>query len=301
MSTVDALPKPVMSPPQSQWQIAWRHLRRNPLALFGLYVLLSLVMIALAAPILTSIDPTDMDYESILAAPSHQHIFGTDDLGRDIFSRVLWGGRESLRVGLLAVAIAVIGGTIVGMISGYFGGKADMLMQRAQEIITAIPSILLILSILAVFGVGLNTALVALGIVSIPWFSRIARGATLAIKSMEYISAAQALGANHVRILVLHVRILVLHVLPNIAAPLISAATLALGYAIMAAAGLSYIGLGAQPPSPEWGAMLNAGSGYLRDAWWMSIFPGLFLFFTVLSINLLGDGLVVALDPKLRQ
>lgn len=294
MSTVDALPKSVMSPPQSQWQIAWRHLRRNPLALFGLYVLLSLVMIALAAPILTPIDPTDMDYESILAAPSPRHIFGTDDLGRDIFSRVLWGGRESLRVGLLAVAIAVIGGTIVGMISGYFGGNADMLIQRVQEIITAIPSILLILSILAVFGVGLNTALVALGIVSIPWFSRIARGATLAIKSMEYISAAQALGANHVRILVLHV-------LPNIAAPLISAATLALGYAIMAAAGLSYIGLGAQPPSPEWGAMLNAGSGYLRDAWWMSIFPGLFLFFTVLSINLLGDGLVVALDPKLRQ
>jgi peptide/nickel transport system permease protein len=294
MSAVNALPKPVMSPPQSQWQIAWRHLRRNPLALFGLYVLLSLVMIALAAPILTPIDPTEMDYENILSAPSRQHIFGTDDLGRDIFSRVLWGGRESLRVGLLAVAIAVIGGTIVGMISGYFGGKADMLIQRAQEIITAIPSILLILSILAVFGVGLNTALVALGIVSIPWFSRIARGATLAVKSMEYISAAQALGANHTRILVLHV-------LPNIAAPLISAATLALGYAIMAAAGLSYIGLGAQPPSPEWGAMLNAGSGYLRDAWWMSIFPGLFLFFTVLSINLLGDGLVVALDPKLRQ
>ncbi len=294
MSAVNALPKPVMSPPQSQWQIAWRHLRRNPLALFGLYVLLSLVMIALAAPILTPIDPTEMDYENILSAPSRQHIFGTDDLGRDIFSRVLWGGRESLRVGLLAVAIAVIGGTIVGMISGYFGGKADMLIQRAQEIITAIPSILLILSILAVFGVGLNTALVALGIVSIPWFSRIARGATLAVKSMEYISAAQALGANHTRILVLHV-------LPNIAAPLISAATLALGYAIMAAAGLSYIGLGAQPPSPEWGAMLNAGSGYLRDASWMSIFPGLFLFFTVLSINLLGDGLVVALDPKLRQ
>jgi peptide/nickel transport system permease protein len=294
MSAVNALPKPVMSPPQSQWQIAWRHLRRNPLALFGLYGLLSLVIIALAAPILTSIDPTEMDYENILSAPSRQHIFGTDDLGRDIFSRVLWGGRESLRVGLLAVAIAVIGGTIVGMISGYFGGKADMLIQRAQEIITAIPSILLVLSILAVFGVGLNTALVALGIVSIPWFSRIARGATLAVKSMEYISAAQALGANHTRILVLHV-------LPNIAAPLISAATLALGYAIMAAAGLSYIGLGAQPPSPEWGAMLNAGSGYLRDAWWMSIFPGLFLFFTVLSINLLGDGLVIALDPKLRQ
>lgn len=281
-------------PPQSQWQIAWRYLRRNPLALFGLYGLLALILVALAAPILTLIDPNEMDYESVLSAPSGAHIFGTDDLGRDIFSRVLWGGRESLRVGLLAVAIAVVGGTIVGMISGYFGGNVDMLIQRGQEIITAIPSILLILSVLAIFGVGLNTALVALGIVSIPWFSRIARGATMSVKSTEFVSAAQALGSSPVRILFLHI-------LPNIAAPLISAATLALGYATMAAAGLSYIGLGAQPPSPEWGAMLNAGSGYLRDAWWMSIFPGAFLFMTVLCINLLGDGLVIALDPKLRQ
>jgi peptide/nickel transport system permease protein len=278
---------------ESLWQSAWRSLRRNPVAMFGLIGLVLLILGIIAAPLITSAKPTDMDFQHILEPPSAAHIFGTDDLGRDTFSRVLWGGRESLRVSFLAVLVAAAGGIVVGLISGYYGGWVDSVIMRIVDVLLAFPAILLILSIVTVFGPSLGTVLIALGISSIPGMSRFVRGLVLAAKNLEYITAAEVLGASKGYIMFSQI-------LPNIMAPLIIYSTLGLGSAIMITAGLSYIGLGAQPPSPEWGALLNYGRTYLREAWWMSVFPGLAIFWAILCINLLGDGLRDALDPKMR-
>jgi peptide/nickel transport system permease protein len=278
---------------ESQWRIAWRMLRRNPVAMVGLVGLVLLLLTILLAPVLAPYDPAQMDYNHLLEAPNHEHLWGTDDLGRDILSRVLWGGRESLRVAMMGIAIAGLGAVVVGLISGYYGGVVDNLIQRVVEVFMAFPTILLLISIVAVLGPSLSTVLVALGISSIPGASRLVRGTVLAAKNCEYVMAARVTGATNRRIMVRHI-------LPNVLAPIIVYSTLGLGNAIMATAGLSYIGLGAQPPSAEWGAMLNYGRSYLRDAWWMSIFPGLGIFVAVLCVNLLGDGLRDALDPKLR-
>jgi len=275
------------------WQMAWRSLRRNPVGMFGLLGFALLLLIVTMAPVLAPFEPTEMNYDHILAAPSAGHFFGTDDLGRDIFSRVIWGGRESLKVAVLAVVIAGVGGILFGLISGYYGGWVDSGIMRIVDIMLAFPSILLILSIVAALGPNLMTVLIALGIAAIPGVTRFVRGTVLAARNYEYVTAAQVLGASNRYIMFSQI-------LPNVLSPLIIYATLGLGGAILATAGLSYIGLGAQPPSPEWGAMLNAGRSYMRDAWWMSVFPGLAIFWAVLTINLLGDGLRDALDPKLR-
>jgi peptide/nickel transport system permease protein len=280
-------------PSASEWRIAWHTLRQNPVAMFGLVGLSLIVLITLVAPWIAPYDPTALNYDHLLEPPSGAHWFGTDDLGRDILSRVLWGGRESLRVGFMGIAIAIVGGTIVGLVSGFYGGRIDMLIQRIVDVMLAFPTILLLLSIVAALGPSLQTVLVALGISSIPGYSRLVRGSVLAAKNFEYVTAARIVGATNRRIMVRHI-------LPNVVAPIIIYSTLGLGSAIIATAGLSYIGLGAQPPSPEWGAMLNYGRSFLRDAWWMSIFPGLSIFATVLCVNLLGDGLRDALDPRLR-
>lgn len=278
---------------ESLWQIAWRSLRRNPLAMFGLIGLAALLLITVFAPQIAPYDPTAMQFDQLLQPPSALHPFGTDDSGRDLFSRVLWGGRESLRVSFLAVLLAWSGGIVVGLVSGYFGGWVDALIMRLADVMMAFPSILLVLSIVAALGPGLGTVLIALGIAEIPWTARLVRGSVLAAKNYEYITAARVLGASHTYIMFTQI-------LPNIMPPLIIYSTLGLGGAILTTAGLSYIGLGAQPPSPEWGAMLNYGRQYLRDAWWMSIYPGLAIFFAVLCVNLLGEGLRDALDPKLK-
>lgn len=278
---------------ESLWRTAWRSLRRNPVGMFGLVGCLVLIALVLLAPVLAPLDPMAMDFEHILASPSRSHLFGTDDLGRDIFSRVLYGGRESLSVALLAVAVAGVGGVFFGLISGYYGGRIDGVIMRLVDIFLAFPAILLALSIVAALGPGLGTVLIALGFASIPAVIRFVRGTVLAAKNNEYVLAARVLGASDAYIMFTQI-------LPNIFAPLIIYSTLGLASAILATAGLSYIGLGAQPPSPEWGAMLNAGRTYLRDAWWMSVFPGVLIFFAVLCVNLLGDGLRDALDPKLR-
>ena len=278
---------------ESQWRIAWRMLRRNPVGMFGLVGLGLLLLVIILASVLAPYDPTQMDYDHLLEPPSKVHPFGTDDLGRDILSRVLWGGRESLRVAVMAIAIAAVGAVTVGLISGYYGGAVDNAIQRVVEVFLAFPTILLLLSIVAALGPSLTTVLVALGISSIPGASRLVRGSVLAAKNFEYVTAAEVVGATNGRIMFRHI-------LPNIMAPIIVYSTTGLGGAIMATAGLSYIGLGAQPPSPEWGAMLNYGRSYLRDAWWMSVFPGLAIFVAVLCVNLLGDGLRDALDPRLR-
>jgi ABC-type dipeptide/oligopeptide/nickel transport system permease subunit len=278
---------------RSQWRTGWRTLRRNPVAVLGLTGLLLLILVTILAPWIAPYEPTKQNYDRLLEPPSGAHLFGTDDLGRDILSRVVWGGRESLRVGMLGIAIGMGGGVIVGLVSGYYGGLLDSFIMRLVDIFLAFPTILLLLSIVAALGPSLTTVLVALGISSVPGYSRLVRGSVLSAKNFEYITAARVIGAKHRRIMFRHI-------LPNIVAPIIIYSTLGLGSAILLTAGLSYIGLGAQPPSPEWGAMLNYGRPYVRSAWWMSIFPGVAIFLAVLSINLLGDGLRDALDPKLR-
>ncbi|MBN1318596.1 MAG: ABC transporter permease [Anaerolineales bacterium] len=281
------------APRESQWLLTWRALRRNPAAMIGLTGFILLLLVTIAAPRIAPFDPTQIDRSHLLEPPSPVHWFGTDDLGRDILSRVLWGGRESLRVALTAILIGMGGSLIVGLVSGYYGGAVDMIIQRIVDVFLAFPTILLLLSIVAALGPSLSTVLVALGISSIPGASRLVRGSVLAARNYEYVTAAHVVGATNGRIMKRHI-------LPNILAPIIIYSTVGLGGAIMATAGLSYIGLGAQPPSPEWGAMLNYGRTYLRHAWWMSVFPGLGISAAVLSINILGDGLRDALDPRLR-
>jgi len=269
-------------------------LSRNRLAMVGLACLLLMILISILAPWIAPYSPTHINYDEVLMAPTWAHPFGTDDLGRDILSRVIWGGRESLRTGYLAVMIGLGGGIVVGVISGYLGGKVDATIQRIVEVFLAFPSILLLLSIVAALGPGLVTVMIAIGFSSIPAYSRLVRGSVIATKSLDYVTAAKLIGVKDVWIMVRHI-------LPNIIAPIMIYGTLSLGGAIMLTAGLSYIGLGAQPPSPEWGAMLNYGRQYLQDGWWMSAFPGLAVFITVLSINLFGDGLQEAMNPKTRS
>lgn len=278
---------------ESLWRSAWRTLRHHPAGMIGLIGFGLLLLLVLLAPLLTPVDPTAIDLSHALEGPSKAHLFGTDDLGRDILSRVLYGGRESLRVALIAVIVAAIGGIALGLTSGYFGGTIDAFIMRGVDIFLAFPTVLLLLSIVAALGPNLGTVLIALGISFIPNVARFVRGNVLAARNSEYVTAARVLGANDRYVMGTQI-------LPNILAPLIVYSTIGLGSAIMLTAGLSYLGLGAQPPSPEWGAMLNYGRNYLRDAWWMSVFPGLAIFAAVLFINLLGDGLRDALDPKLR-
>lgn len=278
---------------QSQWRIAGRMLRQNSTAMLGLGGLVLLVLSAILSPWLAPYDPISFDRDHLLDSPSTTHLWGTDRLGRDILSRVLWGGRESLRVSVLAVSVGLGFGTVFGLISGFYGGWVDVVIQRLVEIFMAFPSILLVLSIVAALGPSLSTVLIALGISSIPGYTRLVRGSVLAARNMEYVVAAQVVGAPYWRIMFRHI-------LPNVISPIIVFSTLGVGGAIRVGAGLSYLGLGAQPPSPEWGAMLNAGRGLMYDAWWMSVFPGLAIFVAVLCVNLLGDGLRDALDPRLR-
>ena len=273
--------------------MAFRRLSKNKFAMTGFWLILLILTLVICAPLLTSRAPDEIDYNAVLQPPSAEHPFGTDDLGRDVYSRVLYGGRESLKVGFIGIFIALTGGTLLGVWVGYSGGWVDTLVQRLTEVFLAFPVMLLLLSIVAILGPSLTTIIVALAVSSIPAFSRLVRGSVLSVKEMEYVVAAQALGADGLRIMRLHI-------LPNIIGTILVYSTLGLSGAILLTAGLSYIGLGAQPPSPEWGAMLNYGRGYLASAWWMSIFPGLGIFFSVLGINMLGDGLRDAFDPKAR-
>jgi peptide/nickel transport system permease protein len=278
---------------RSQWKLAWGRFRQNRLAVVGLVLLVIIILLVICAPLLATYDPEAIDYTSVRQPPSAQHIFGTDNIGRDIYSRVLWGGRESLTVGMIAVLISIVGGVALGLFSGYVGGIVDMVIQRFVDLTFAFPSILLLLSIVAIMGPNLTTVLVAIGISGIPGYSRLMRGSVLQALNTEYVLAARLIGARDGRIMVRHI-------LPNVLTPIIVYGTLGLGGGVMLTAGLSYLGLGAQPPAPEWGAMLNLGRTYLRSAPWMSIFPGLAVSLTVLAINLIGDGLRDAFDPKNR-
>lgn len=280
--------------PNTLWRDAGRRLLRHRLAMFGFCVLVVVFLMGIFGPAITPYDPNGMDFANRFAAPSLSHWMGTDDFGRDIFSRIILGARVSLQVGLVAVSVATILGTGLGLLAGYGRRVTDEVIMRAMDVLYSIPALLLAIAIVAALGKGINNAMIAIGLVYIPIFARIARAAVLGIRNEEFIIAARALGAGDLRILTWHV-------LPNVLSPIIVEITLSLAFAILAEAALSFFGLGTQPPDPSWGRMLAEGRDFFRQSGWMAFFPGLAILFTVMGFNFLGDGLRDALDPRLRR
>ncbi|MGH2614490.1 MAG: ABC transporter permease [Thermomicrobiales bacterium] len=280
--------------PQSQWAIVWRQLRLNRAAMIGAALVLFEIVLALTAPWITPYDPFDQNPRAALQAPSREHLFGTDDTGRDLFSRVIYGTQISLRVGLISVGIGGGIGIVLGIIAGYRGGAIDNAIMRVMDLLLAFPGILLALAIIAILGPGLFNVMIAVGISAIPYYTRVARGSSLALRDREFVLGARAIGCDDAHITLRYI-------LPNVLPPLIVLATLGIASAILTAAGLSFIGLGAVPPAPEWGAILTLGRKYINQAWWYTTFPGLAIALTVLGINMLGDALRDALDPRLRR
>ncbi len=257
-------------------------------------IILGLIVIALLAPIVAPYSPVKIDIPNRLTGPSAHHLFGTDDIGRDVFSRVLSGSRISLRVGLVSVSIALAIGVTLGMIAGFYGGIVDLIVMRVVDIMLAFPGFLLALAIVAMLGPSLTNAMIAVGIGGASGFARLVRGSVLSVKEKDYVTAAHVIGATNGRIMSKAV-------LPNVLAPIVVLATLEFPVAILAAASLSFLGLGAQPPSPEWGSMLVSGRTYITTAPWLINFPGLAIFITVLGFNLFGNAVRDAMDPRLRQ
>lgn len=278
----------------SQFWLTLGRLKRNHLAMVGLVIIVVMIVLALLAPYISPYPYEAADFKNRYATPSAEHWFGTDELGRDIFSRLLYGSRYSLRIGLISVAISAIGGIFFGAIAGYFGGAVDNIIMRLLDVLQAMPGIVLAIAISAALGPGLTNSVIALSISSIPGYARMTRASILNIRKMEYLEAATSINCSNARIIWKHV-------LPNALSPLIVQATMGIAGAIMGAAMLSFIGLGVQPPTPEWGAMLSAGRNYLRDYPHLCIFPGVMIMMAVLSLNMLGDGLRDALDPKLKD
>ncbi|GIP05748.1 ABC transporter permease subunit [Paenibacillus sp. JNUCC32] len=277
-----------------QWKSFYHRLKKNKAALFGGYFLLLMILIAIFGPLLTQYDPTKVDYSTKLLKPSADHWFGTDHNGRDIFTRIIHGMRLTLSVGFISVIIGAAFGVVLGIISGYYGGKWDALIMRVTDVMLAFPGILLALAVVSVLGKNLFNVIIAVSIFSIPTFARVVRGSTLAVRKLEYVDAMRSLGASDGRIIFGHI-------LPNITSPIIVQATLRIAVAILTASGLSFLGLGAQPPTPEWGAMLNDGRNYIMDHPHVALFPGLSIVFVVIAFNLLGDGLRDVLDPKMKK
>ena len=280
--------------PRRRWVDSLLRIIKSKTSFVGLCIILILIITAILAPVIAPYSPTDQSIIDRYQSPSGTHWLGTDELGRDIFSRIIYGTRISIQIGLITVGISMVIGVLLGGIAGYFGKWADQIIMRLIDILMAFPSILLAIALVAVLGPSLQNAMIAVGIVGIPQFARIVRSAVLSVKETEYIEAARAIGAKHKRIFLQHV-------LPNSLAPIIVQATLGIGTAILDAAGLSFLGLGAQPPTPEWGAMLSDGRSALQTAPWVVAFPGIAIFLVVLGFNLFGDGLRDALDPRLKE
>jgi peptide/nickel transport system permease protein len=258
----------------------------------GLVILAVVLLCAVAAPLLAPYDPNEQDYLVITEPPSSNHLFGTDDLGRDVLSRIIYGSRVSLEVGLIAVGIAVLCGVTFGLLAGYTGGVADDMIMRFVDAIQAFPNLILALAITAALGPSIANAMVAIGFVAAPGMARLTRGQTLSVREREFVAAARVCGASPLAIMRRHIW-------PNVTAPIVVQATLLLGTAIVTEAALSFLGVGVQPPTPSWGAMLRTGSQYLEVAPWIGIVPGTAIFLTVLAFNFVGDGLRRALDPRL--
>ena len=275
------------------WEVM-RRLRKNRLAMAGLVFLILMILISIFAPLIAPYGYETQDLYNMFALPSAEHPFGTDNLGRDIFSRIIYGGRASLTIGFASVAVSAVFGMTLGAIAGYYGGKVDMVIMRVLDVFQAVPAILMSIAISATLGPGLVNAILAIGLSTIPGYSRMTRASFMSVQGMEYIEAARAIHCGDRRIVLKHV-------LPNAVSPMIVQMTMGVGSCISVAAMLSFIGLGVQPPSPEWGAMLSAGRNYIRDYWHIVLFPGLAIMLTVLSLNMLGDGLRDALDPRLKN
>ena len=278
----------------SHSQKAWNRFKRNRAALIGLVAVLLGVILAISASIVAPYDPVKMDLRASRQAPSSQHLLGTDELGRDILSRIMYGFRISLTIGLVSVAVGLSFGVLLGAPSGYFGGWLDIVVMRVIDVMMSFPTILLAIIVVTVLGPGLYNAMLAVGLAQVPLYSRLVRGLTLKLRGEDYVDAARALGASNSRIILRHI-------LPNCLSPLIVQATLNIASAILSAAVLGFLGLGAEPPTPEWGAMLSSGRLYMRVAPHISIFPGLTIMATVLAFNLMGDGLRDALDPRMSR
>ena len=280
--------------PKRSQNIAWLMFKSNRLALMGLVIVVLFALLAIIASAVAPYDPEQMDLRAVLKSPTPSHWFGTDALGRDILSRVLYGSRISLVVGFEAIVIAYLIGIPLGVVSGYFSGRTDYILQRFVDILMAFPGILIALMVVAILGVGLQNVMIAVGFSLIPSASRLVRGIALQVREMPYIEACRALGIGHIKIMLMHV-------LPNCMGPVIVQATIYMGVAILYAAGLGFLGLGAQPPTPEWGAMLSEARENIVRAPHEATFPGLMILILVLGFNFVGDGLRDALDPRLRR
>jgi peptide/nickel transport system permease protein len=297
MSQVAAVvnPKPLdhVYTPRSPKQMMAKRFKKNKRAMVGLWMVLFFIIVSVFARWIAPYDPIAQNIQIMLQPPSMTHLFGTDEFGRDILSRIIYGAQISLMIGIVCVLVSVIFGVGLGTLSGYFGGVIDSLIMRIMDIFMAFPSFLLALAIVSVLGPGMFNVMIAIGIFSIPTFARISRSAVISVKNKEYIEATKAMGGSNAQIIFKHV-------IPNSIAPIIVLSTLRIATAILTASGLSFLGMGAQPPTPEWGAMLSTGREYLRTSPHVSTIPGLAIMFMVLAFNMLGDGLRDALDPKMK-
>ena len=288
MSTT--LARPVIRTPVGEFL---RRFRRQRVALVAAFVIVLIIIAAICAPFVAPYPPDAPDYDSILDGPSLLHLFGTDAYGRDVLSRIIWGARVSLAVGVLSVSLGAAFGIVLGLVSGFFGGWVDSVLMRLMDVLLAFPGIILAIGIIALLGPGLDNAIYAIAVFSVPVFARLVRGSTLALKQTLYVQAARSIGVKPILLMLRHI-------LPGAMPGVIVYSSLRLGTSILTLASLSFIGLGARPPSSEWGAMLADGRSYLGVADHLTIFPGLAIFMVVLAFNLLGDGLSDALDQKLR-
>ncbi|MFC5588671.1 nickel transporter permease [Sporosarcina soli] len=282
------------SPKFDQLKTTWKRLRKNKAAVVGGFFILLFIFVSIVGPELTTQDPNKVNIINKLQVPSAEHWFGTDNYGRDIFTRIIHGMELTLRVGFLSVTIGGVIGVILGIVSGYYGGKIDTIIMRVMDVLLAFPGILLALAIVSVLGGSLNNVIIAVAVFSIPAFARIVRGSTLSVRKLEYIDAMKALGASDFRIIFKHI-------LPNVMSPIIVQATLRIATAVLTASGLSFLGLGAQPPTPEWGAMLSEGRAFMTEHPHVILFPGMMIVIVVLAFNIFGDGLRDALDPKMNR
>jgi peptide/nickel transport system permease protein len=280
--------------PTSQWRETWSALVANRLAVAGLVVLGLLVIVAIGGEAMAPYGVNEVDVVNRLAPPSADHLMGTDELGRDVLSRVMIAARSSLQVGFVAVGVAILLGVPIGLVAGFYRGATDSFLMRAMDVLFSFPAILLAIAIVASLGPSLVNAMIAIGIVYTPIFARITRGAVLVVSEEVYVRAARSVGSGDLRILRKHI-------LPNVLAPIIVQTSLSLAFAILSEAALSYLGLGVQPPQPAWGRMLFDGAQYFNQAWWMGVFPGLAILVTVMAFNFVGDGLRDALDPRQKS
>ena len=278
---------------QSLSYTAWLRLQRRPSALIGLTVVIAFILMAIFAPYISPQDPIATSWGAIRKAPSAAHWFGTDEIGRDVLSRIIWGTQASLMAGVISVSISLLIGVPIGLLAGFVGGAVDAIISRITDAFLACPFLILAIALAAFLGPSLTNAMVAIGISAAPIFVRLTRGQVIQIKVEDYVEAARSVGNPPWRIALVHI-------LPNILPPLLVQATLAIAAAVIAEASLSFLGLGQQPPAPSWGSMLNTAKNYIEQAPWMAIWPGISIFLLVLSFNLFGDGLRDALDPRQR-